>query len=142
MMSLFPFISNNVDEMKVDNIFPMYREIAWDFEKNIPILENGDFKLIEGNEAIKVWVYKALLTPRYNYSIYSWDYVSELMDLIGKAYTQSLTKEEAKRYIKEALLINPYILEVDITDIGFKDSLLSATVKIKTIYKSEVIVNV
>ena len=34
MMSLFPFISNNVDEMKVDNIFPMYREIAWDFEKN------------------------------------------------------------------------------------------------------------
>ena len=142
MMSLFPFISNNVDEMKVDNIFPMYREIAWDFEKNIPILENGDFKLIEGNEAIKVWAYKALLTPRYSYSIYSWDYGSELMDLIGKAYTSSLTKEEAKRYIKEALLINPYIVEVDITDIGFKDSLLSAVVKIKTIYEGEVIVNV
>ena len=115
-MSLFPFISNNVDEMKVDNIFPMYREIAWDFEKNIPILENGDFKLIEGNEAIKVWVYKALLTPRYNYSIYSWDYGSELMDLIGKAYTPQLTKSEAKRYIEEALKINPYILEVNVTD--------------------------
>ena len=140
-MSLFPFISGT-DEVKVDNIFPMYREIAWDFEKNIPILENGDFKLIEGNEAIKVWAYKSLLTPRYSYSIYSWDYGSELMDLIGKAYTTSLTKEEAKRYIKEALLINPYILEVDITDIGFKDSLLCATVKIKTINKSEVIVNV
>ena len=139
MMSLFPFISNNVDEMKVDNIFPMYREIAWDFEKNIPILENGDFKLIEGNEAIKVWAYKSLLTPRYSYSIYSWDYGSELMDLIGKAYTPSLTKEEAKRYIKEALLINPYILEVTVIDTSFKDGLLCADIKIVTIYgESEV----
>ena len=137
-MSLFPFISNT-DEVKVDNTFPLYREIAWDFKKNIPILENGDFKIVEGNEAIKVWVYKAILTPRYNYSIYTWDYGSELLDLIGKAYTPSLTKEEAKRLIKEALEINPYILEVEITDVNFKDSLLSADIKIVTIYgESEV----
>ena len=140
-MSLFPFISN-VEEVKVDNTFPMYKEVAWDFENNVPILENGDFKVIEGNEAIKVWVYKAILTPRYSYSIYSWDYGSELLDLIGKAYTPSLTKEEAKRLIKEALEINPYILEVEIADISFKDSLLSAVVKVKTIYEGEVIVNV
>lgn len=137
-MSLFPFISNT-DEIKVNNTFPMYKEIAWDFKNNIPILENGDFKIVEGNEAIKVWVYKAILTPRYNYSIYTWDYGSELLDLIGKAYTPSLTKEEAKRLIKEALEINPYILEVEITDINFKDSLLSADIKIVTIYgESEV----
>lgn len=140
-MSLFPFISNT-DDVKVDNSFPLYREVAWDFKNNIPILENGDFKIVEGNEAIKVWVYKAILTPRYNYSIYTWDYGSELLDLIGKAYTPSLTKEEAKRLIKEALEINPYILDVEITDISFKDSILSATVKVKTIYEGEVIVNV
>ena len=138
-MSLFPFISNNVDEVKIDNSFPLYKEVAWDFEKDVPIVENGDFKLIEGNEAIKVWAYKALLTPRYNYSIYSWDYGSELMDLIGEAYTPALTKEEAKRYIKEALLINPYILEVDVLDTTFKNDLLSADIKIVTIYgESEV----
>ena len=137
-MSLFPFVSNT-DEVKVNNTFPMYKEVAWDFKKNIPILENGDFKIVEGNEALKVWVYKAILTPRYNYSIYTWDYGSELLDLIGKAYTPSLTKEEAKRLIKEALEINPYILEVEITDINFKDSLLSADIKIVTIYgESEV----
>ena len=137
-MSLFPFISNT-DEVKVDNTFPMYKEVAWDFKNNIPILENGDFKIVEGNEAIKVWVYKAILTPRYNYSIYTWDYGSELLDLIGKAYTPSLTKEEAKSIIKEALEINPYILEVEITDINFKDSLLIADIKIVTIYgESEV----
>ena len=138
-MSLFPFISNNVDEIKVDNSFPLYKEVAWDFYNNFPILENGDFKIVEGNDAIKVWAYKSLLTPRYNYSIYSWDYGSELMDLIGKAYTPSLTKEEAKRYIKEALLINPYILEVTVLDTSFNNGVLSADIKIVTIYgESEV----
>ena len=137
-MSLFPFVTYKEDMVK-NNTFPLYREIAWDFKRDVPILENGDFKIVEGNEAIKVWVYKAILTPRYNYSIYTWDYGSELLDLIGKAYTPSLTKEEAKRLIKEALEINPYILEVEITDINFKDSLLSADIKIVTIYgESEV----
>ena len=139
-MSLFPFISN-VDEVKLDNSFPLYREVAWDFKKDIPILQNGDFKIVEGNEAIKVWVYKALLVPRYQYSIYSWDYGSELLSLIGKAYTPQLTKAEAKRYIEEALKINPYILDVNVIDTDFKDSVLSANVKITTIYgESEVVI--
>ena len=139
-MSLFPFISNT-DEVKIDNSFPLYKEVAWDFEKDAPIIQNGDFKIVEGNNAIKVWVYKALLTPRYNHSIYSWDYGSELMDLVGKAYTPSLTKEEAKRYIKEALLINPYILEVTVVDTSFNNGVLSANIKLLTIYgESEVII--
>ena len=139
-MSLFPFVTYKEDMIK-DNSFPLYREIAWDFKRDIPILENGDFKIVEGNEAIKAWVYKALLVPRYNYSIYSWNYGSELMDLIGKAYTPQLTKSEAKRYIEEALKINPYILEVNVIDTDFKDSVLSANVKITTIYgESEVVI--
>ena len=139
-MSLFPFVTYKEDIVK-NNSFPLYREIAWDFKRDVPILENGDFKIVEGNEAIKVWVYKALLTPRYNYSIYSWNYGSELMDLIGKAYTPSLTKEEAKRHIKEALEINPYILDVNVVDTDFKDSILRANVKITTIYgESEVVI--
>ena len=137
-MSLFPFVTYKEDIVK-NNSFPLYREIAWDFKRDIPILENGDFKIVKGNEAIKVWVYKALLVPRYNYSIYSWNYGSELMDLIGKAYTPQLTKSEAKRYIEEALKINPYILEVNVLDTDFKDGILSADVKIVTIYgESEV----
>ena len=139
-MSLFPFVTYKEDIVK-NNSFPLYREIAWDFKRDIPILENGDFKIVEGNEAIKVWVYKALLVPRYNYSIYSWGYGSELMDLIGKAYTPQLTKSEAKMYIEEALKINPYILDVNVVDTDFKDSILSANVKITTIYgESEVVI--
>lgn len=132
-MSLFPFVSN-IEEVKIDNTFPLYKEVAWDFKRNVPIIENRDFKIVEGNEAIKVWVYKALLTPRYQYSIYTWNYGSELLSLIGKAYTPQLTKSEAKRYIEEALKINPYILEVNVLDTDFKDGVLSANVKIVTIY--------
>ena len=139
-MSLFPFVTYKEDIVK-NNSFPLYHEVAWDFKRDIPILENGDFKIVEGNEAIKVWAYKALLVPRYNYSIYSWNYGSELMDLIGKAYTPQLTKSEAKRYIEEALKINPYILDVNVIDTDFKDSILSANVKITTIYgESEVVI--
>ena len=139
-MSLFPFVTYKEDIVK-NNSFPLYHEVAWDFKRDIPIIENGDFKIVEGNEAIKVWVYKALLVPRYNYSIYSWNYGSELMDLIGKAYTPQLTKSEAKRYIEEALKINPYILDVNVIDTDFKDSILSANVKITTIYgESEVVI--
>ena len=137
-MSLFPFVTYKEDMVK-DNTFPLYREVAWDFKRDIPIIENGDFKIVEGNEAIKVWVYKALLVPRYQYSIYSWGYGSELLSLIGKAYTPELTKSEAKRYIEEALKINPYILDVNVIDTDFKDSILSTNVKIVTIYgESEV----
>ena len=137
-MSLFPFVSN-IDEVQIDNTFPLYKEVAWDFKRNIPIIEKRDFKIVEGNEAIKVWVYKALLTPRYQYSIYTWNYGSELLSLIGKAYTPQLTKSEAKRYIEEALKINPYILEVNVLDTDFKDGVLSASIKIVTIYgESEV----
>ena len=59
--------------------------------------------------------------------------------MIGKAYTPQLTKSEAKRYIEEALKINPYILEVNVLDTDFKDGVLSASIKIVTIYgESEV----
>lgn len=132
-MSIFPFINPppNLEDL---NEFPPYKELAWDFEENKPIVENGEFKIVEGNEAIKVWVYLTLMTPNKEYSIYSWDYGSEVKDLIGKNYTKALTEAEAERLIKECLLINPYITEVQVLDTSFKDSVLSCNVKITTIY--------
>ena len=132
-MTLFPFISNT-ENIEINNNMPLYKEIAWDFTNNSPILENGNFKTVEGNEALKVWILKTLLINRYEFEIFSWDYGSELISLIGKAYTPSLTKEEAKRYIKEALEINPYIINIDVVDVSFSDSILRGEVKIKTIY--------
>ena len=132
-MSYFPFISPPV-ELEASNEYPLYKEIAWDFEKNEPIIENGEFKIVEENEAIKVWVYLALLTNNKQYPIYSWDYGSEVKELMGKNYTKALIEAEAKRLIEECLLINPYILEVEVVNTSFVDSALTCDIKITTIY--------
>lgn len=138
MSTLFPFINPPSGE-NVDNELPMFREVAWDFENNSPMLENGDFKILEGNDAIKVWCYFAINTNRYEHSILSWDFGCEARELLGQPYTQGLTRSEVERFIKEALLINTYILEVSVSDVLFEDMLLSANVKMKTIYgESEV----
>ena len=133
---IFPFLNGDalVEEKSSEEDLPLLKEVAWDFKRNAPIIQNGDFKIVEGNEALKVWILKTLLINRYEFEIFSWDYGSELMDLIGKAYTPSLTKEEAKRYIKEALEINPYIINIDVVDVSFSDAILHGEVKIKTIY--------
>lgn len=133
MSSFFPFINPPPSEINNDPL-PMFREVAWDFDNDFPIIENGDFKEIEGIEAIKVWCYKAIKTNRYEHSIYSWDYGCEISELIGRGYTKGLIEAETERYIKEALLINKYIIDVSVTDITFDETLLTVTVKIETIY--------
>ena len=115
--------------------------MAWDFEKDEPILEKGDFKIIEKKEALKVWIYKCIKTNRYEHEIYSLEYGTELSELIGQKYTKGLTECEASRFIKEALLINPYILEVNVKSANFNRDVLSANVKVSTIY-GEVEINV
>ena len=136
-MSIFPFISHNEEEKEV-NILPTYYEVAWDYETDNIQIVNGNPVIVEGNEAIKVWCYKTLLTSRYDHYIYSWDHGSELQNLIGKSYSRDLTESEAKRYIEEALSMNPYITEVIINSCVFDGDSLNANITVNTIYEGEV----
>ena len=136
-MSIFPFISHNEEEKEV-NILPTYYEVAWDYETDNIQIVNGNPVIVEGNEAIKVWCYKTLLTSRYDHYIYSWDHGSELQNLIGKPYSRNLTESEAKRYIEEALSMNPYITEVTINSCVFDGDSLNANITVNTIYEGEV----
>ncbi|HBF0727527.1 TPA: DUF2634 domain-containing protein [Clostridioides difficile] len=140
--TIFPFIGVPEDyEIPKKEELGLFCEVAWNFEKDEPIVENGDFKIIEKNEAIKVWVYKCIKTNKNEHEIYSNDYGTELTDLIGQKYSKGLTESEASRYIKEALLMNPYILQVDVVNTNFKKDILGAYIKISTIY-GEVEINV
>lgn len=134
-MSLFPFFGDTQTE-ETESL-PLYTEAAWDFANNIPIVEKGDFKIVTGNEAIKTWVYKTMKTERFRYLIYSWDFGSEISSLIGQSYTPNLTKAESIRYIKEALLINPYIKEVSNVEVSFSEGRLTITAKLTTEYGTE-----
>lgn len=134
-MSLFPFISANEESVILDKKeLPLIKDVAIDFKTGSPLIENKSFKIVEGKEALKVWIYRALKIDRFQYLIYSWNFGSELSDLMGKGYTPALTRSEIKRYIEETLLINPYITSLDVLETSFSDSVLKARIKVQTLY--------
>lgn len=134
MSDIFPFFDGIEENENNEQEFPLYKEIAWNPEKNSPIVENGEFKIVEGIEAILSWCYRALSVKRYRHEIYSWNYASELEDLIGKAYSKMLVQAEAERYVKECLLINPYIKGISNISQTFQDGTLSIACDLETIY--------
>lgn len=138
MSDFFPFVGVESDYISEneDKDLPLYRELAWDFKNDIYIKDKktNDFKIVEGKEALKVWIYHALHTDRYLHEIYSWDYGTELIKLVGQRFTRGLTESEAFRYIKEALLVNDYILNVKKNNIDFYEDILHIDITVKTVY--------
>ena len=136
-MDIFPAIQPI--SVSVETDLPLYQEIGWDFKNNVPIFKNGIPTMVTGQEAVKVWAYKALNTPRYAYEVYSWDYGNEMESLIGQAYTEDLKRSEIPRYVQECLLINPYITAVENIDMSLSGDKLSGSYEIRTIYGEETV---
>lgn len=134
MSELFPFIDMESIEENQSEELELYKEIAWDFENNIPLIKDGDFIILEGNEALKVWIFKAIHVNRYEYIIYTWDYGNELESLIGKGYSKELIYAESKRYLEECLLVNEYIKSVEGIEVEFKERALSLNFRVVTVY--------
>ncbi|MDD3251910.1 MAG: DUF2634 domain-containing protein [Lachnospiraceae bacterium] len=75
-------------------------------------LENGRIRgTVDGLEAVRQAVYCILNTERYDFLIYSWNYGTELKELVGR--TIPYVKTELKRRIREALLQDERIKSVD-----------------------------
>ena len=136
--SFYPFIDfladTNID-IPEDEPLPLYREIAWDFKNDHPLIENNEFKIVEMNDAISVWIYHAIKTYRYAFSIYSWDFGCEIDTLLGQNYTPAHTKAEVTRYIADSLMINPYILSIDKIIVDFDGDTLQVDVRVITVYE-------
>ena len=132
MTDLFPMIQPQTAE--VDTELPLYKEAAWDFEKEQPIFRGGNPVIVTGKVAVKVWCWKALLTERTRYEIYSWDFGSEVESLIGQNYSDELKQAEAVRYVREALEINPYVTDISSISVSFADGVLAVSAAINTIY--------
>ena len=95
---------------------PIFREVLIDFETGAPVMNNGNFIIVEKNEALKVWGWKALNTERYKYSGYSWNYGSEFESLITMGLSPEAMEEELKRQAEEVLKSNQYITGVKSID--------------------------
>lgn len=131
-MNIFPMIQPEAVEVKTS--LPLCKETDWDFERNVPIYKNGSPSIVTGKRAVLVWAWKALHTKRYKYDIYTWNYGNEIESLVGQSFTNELKQSEAIRYVKECLLVNPYIKDVTDVLVTFNESRISISCKIITIY--------
>lgn len=102
---MFPFFGSKNNE--TESTEP--REYAWDFETGDFALKNGAPYIVEGFEALRIWIYKALKTERYEYLAHSWDYGAELKTLLGTKMQKSEADVVFKNVMLDALMINPNI---------------------------------
>lgn len=137
---IFPFVDSKVEILSKEEL-PIFKEVAWDYQLDTPLLDQGELVIIEGVEALKVWIYKVIKTTRFEHEIYSWDYGCEINTLIGKGFSKALIVSEVKRYVREALMINEYIESINSIDVKLEDDRLSIDITILTIY-GEVSTNV
>ena len=114
-----------------------FKEYAIDFKTGEYIKdENNDIKVLEKNEALKVWIFKALKTERFRYTdVHSDNYGSELETNIGTIYQKSVKDALIINQIRDTLLVNPYILECYNFDISNEDEYVpQITFNVKTVY--------
>ena len=139
-MSIFPFISPELAAVNSDPVdLPLFREYAYDFTANALKLKDGKTYLVEGNEALQIWIYKALRTPRYAHAAYDDDYGCELGNLMGEPMSSEVTRLEIKRYITEALMVNPYIEELSDFQFTSTRSGVEVTFTVRTGYGTDTI---
>ncbi len=114
-MSIFPFIDSTSADTETNSELPMLKEYAYDFEKNELLLDaDGCTYMVEGNEALRIWIFKALVTEHFHYTAYSFVFGSEFQDqVVGHSMNAEIVKLELERFIIEALMVNPYIKRLD-----------------------------
>ena len=114
---------------------PLLQEAAVDFETGQPILEkNGDFRLVTGLEAVRVWVWRALQADnsRFAYSAHTDSYGNQLHLLMGKSLPQA--ERRMAGLVRESLLVCPYITGVEKFSFTREDSRLIAAFTVRTVY--------
>lgn len=88
----------------------------------------------DGLKAIKQAIYKVLNTEKYEYPIYSFYYGIELENLMGK--DRNYVKIELKRRIRECLLRDERVTEVDNFQFTEAGDVLNCTFDVQSIYGS------
>lgn len=128
-MGLFPaYVENNVTvSTEQQQIVPKEYEI--DFA-------TGQLtgRIVEGKEAVKVWIWLALQTPRYRYYIYTWDYGNDFEELIGQGFTEEYILAETQRMTEDCLLVNKYIQGITEFSVDMTGSVLTISFVADTIY--------
>ncbi len=133
-MGLFPFAAAETAAGRTDEL-PEYKEMAYDYENNRLKKKAGKYYLVTRNEALKVWIYKALKTKRFVYQAYSHKYGTEVDNVIGVSGDKGILESEIRRYVTETVMVNPYIQELSGFSYDWKTkSFCVVTFDVTTVY--------
>ena len=116
-----PFVKMEAAEERREEDLPTLKEFAWDFvHDTFHRAADGTIQTVTKNEALKVWVYKALKTERYRYEAYlhgtynmDSSYGVTLEEYIGACPNNVRTETMIAQSVKECLAVNPYIKSID-----------------------------
>lgn len=135
MNSIFPFtVQDPAQEAAAEETLPVFRELAYDYDYNCLLRKGGKPYIIEKDEALKVWIYKALKAKRFVWPAYSHTYGTEIDNVIGLLNSPEITDSEIKRYITETLMVNPYIQELSDFSFEHESSIVVASYTVTTVY--------
>lgn len=135
-MSILPTDAITAITSSSETDLPAFKEYAWDFDNDDLVVEDGELVVLEENEALRVWIYKALKTPKFRYVAYSFYYGNEFDTLIRQNYDKDLVSIELKSLIEKCLLVNEYITSIDSVDLEFDDGKVTGTINLTTVYSS------
>ena len=131
MSGLFPMFDLPQDQTAG---LPLYRDVQMDYEKGCPVWAGGAPVFVTGLEAVRGWAWRAIDTARYQFPVFSWDFGCERESLVGQPYREDTKRSEAERYVREALLVSPYIREAKVTQTSFEGSTIRIAVDMTTVY--------
>lgn len=132
--SFIPTTLTNIEETTTTTELPVFKELAFDFETEQLKTVGGNYYYVEKNEALKIWIYKALKASRFTYLAYTTNYGNEIYTLVGRYLSGDILYSELKRMIEEALLCNPYILFLSDFKVEQQGSKVNCTFGVNTVY--------
>lgn len=139
MSSNYAFIPSTLtQETEVNTTveLPVFKELAYDFNTGQLLTRGGRYYYVEKNEALKVWIWKAIFSSRYSYLAYSTNYGNEIYTLIGRYLHKDLLYSELKRMLEDSLLCNPYIISLTDFKVEQTGAKVTCIFSVNTIYGS------
>lgn len=135
MSTEYPFAGLTNSNAYQSDELPLFVEYDWDFDNNsFKFTANGNRIKVTGDDALKVWVYKALMTERNQYLAYSTRYGIQLKHFIGKVMSVNERYSELRRVIVECLMVNPYIKSIDSITFDENGDKVECSVELTTVY--------
>lgn len=108
------------EELLEEDVPTIGKSFLYDFNKGEFVMKDGKLIVLEGIEALKMWIMKVIRTEKFRFRIYEnteyeedEQYGVTIEDLIGSNFDREFIEAEIEREVTEALLLHEYIISVD-----------------------------